>query len=111
MGILGAVTAQHNIDYITLSTDYVFDGTKSEGYHEKDICNPLNEYGTSKYQGECRALQENPDTIIVRTSWLYGGELDHKNFVNTMLSLAKTKKEITVVSDQFGCPTNCADLV
>lgn len=110
VGNLATIAAQEGIDFITLSTDYVFDGTKSEGYHEKDICNPLNEYGKSKYEGECRALQINPNTLIVRTSWLYGGWRDDKNFVNTMLSLAEKKTEITVIHDQFWFPTNCQDL-
>jgi len=112
VGNLATITAQEGIDFITLSTDYVFEGTQTiEWYTEKDVCNPLNEYGKSKYEGECRARQENPDTIIIRTSWLYGGWRDNKNFVNTMLSLAEKKNEIMVVNDQFWCPTNCVDLV
>lgn len=107
---LARVTAQENTYLITLSTDYVFDGKKSSGYLETDICHPINQYGQSKYEGECLALWANSHTIIVRTSWLYGGGKEHKNFVNTILKLSETKKKITIVNDQFGCPTSCADL-
>lgn len=107
---ISKITAQEVIDLITLSTDYVFDGAKLYWYTEGDICNPINVYGKSKYEGEIEAIKNNPDTIIVRTSWLYGGWREYKNFVNTMLSLAEKKKEITVVNDQFWCPTNCQDL-
>jgi dTDP-4-dehydrorhamnose reductase len=58
---------------MTISTDYVYDGEKREGYLESDPCRPINAYGMSKYLGEQLAQSENPDTIIIRTSWLYGG--------------------------------------
>ena len=70
----------------------------------------------SKYLGERLALQENPRTIIVRTSWLYGGNIYgsadgvFKNFVNTMLRLSETRNEIKVIDDQHGIPTSCVDL-
>ena len=90
-----------NIDFITISTDYVFDGRKPDGYNENDQCNPVNEYGMSKYLGEKLAIEENKNTIIVRTSWLYGGGREFKNFVNTMLKLSETRNELKVVNDQF----------
>lgn len=65
----------------------------------------------SKYLGEKLALQENPRTIIVRTGWLYGGKIGvHTNFVNTMLQLSETRREVTVVSDQYGIPTSSMDV-
>lgn len=107
---LAKVSAKMNIDFITISTDYVFDGTKSDGYDENDVCNPVNEYGMSKYLGEKLAMQENKNTIIVRTSWLYGGGHEFKNFVNTMLKLSDTRNKLKVVNDQFWTPTFTKDL-
>lgn len=98
------------IDFITISTDYVFDGNKIEGYDEYELCNPINQYGMSKYLWETLAMKENKNTIIVRTSWLYGWGLDFKNFVNTMLKLAQTRDELKVVNDQYGIPTYTIDL-
>ena len=116
---LSKATAVFGVVFITLSTDYVFDGLQKNGYLPTDLCNPLNNYGVSKYLWERLTKEENPDTIIVRTSWLYGGEVYdgnplkkwvHKNFVNTMLQLSETRAELRVVSDQFGAPTSCIDL-
>jgi dTDP-4-dehydrorhamnose reductase len=116
---LAKATSIFWVEFITISTDYVFDGKKSEGYLQSDECNPINTYGMSKYLGEKLALGENPRTIIVRTSWLYGGELYDgnpekkwvfKNFVNTMLRLSETRNELKIVDDQYGIPTSCVDL-
>ncbi|MDL1913672.1 MAG: dTDP-4-dehydrorhamnose reductase [Bergeyella sp.] len=91
-----------------ISTDYVFDGDTSIPYGEDDFTAPLGVYGRSKCAGEEYALGGNPKTIVIRTSWLYS-EFG-KNFVKTMLRLFDTKKELSVVSDQFGQPTNANDL-
>lgn len=123
---LAKISAKYNIDFITISTDYVFDGTKKEWYKEDDICNPINSYGMAKYLGEKLAKQENPDTVIIRTSWLYGwgkesiertnnnGDVEiiprYKNFVNTIINLWINKDEVKVVNDQFGAPTYTVDL-
>jgi dTDP-4-dehydrorhamnose reductase len=72
---LAKATSVFGVEFITISTDYVFDGNKSEWYLPTDECNPINIYGMSKYLGEKLALDENPRTIIVRTSWLYGWEV------------------------------------
>lgn len=98
---LAKIASEQNMDFITLSTDYVFDGTKEGGYSEDDICNPINEYGISKYLGEKLALEENGNSIVVRTSWLYGGGKEYKNFVNTMLKLSETRSELKIINDQF----------
>lgn len=113
---LARATSVFGTEFITISTDYVFDGEKSEGYLPFDECSPIGAYGMSKYLGEKLAMQENPRTIIVRTSWLYGGNIfgsnygAYKNFVNTMLRLSESKSELKVVSDQHGIPTSCMDL-
>ena len=108
---LAKITKIYNVDFITISTDYVFDGKKKDGYNECDIPNPINHYGRAKLLGEQWAKTENENTVIVRTSWLFGGNKNHKNFVNTMLRLAHEKKEISVVNDQFGLPTFTEDLL
>jgi len=93
---------------IYMSTDYVFDGLKKTPYLEIDPANPLNQYGKSKLEGERRALDLCPNSLVVRTSWLYGPH--GKNFVKTMMRLAVEQPELRVVADQRGCPTNAADL-
>jgi dTDP-4-dehydrorhamnose reductase len=81
------------------STDYVFDGKKTEPYVESDLPSPLSVYGRSKLDGE----HEIGDGWIVRTSWLFGWTGD--NFVRTMLELGRERDEVRVVDDQRGCPT------
>ncbi|MTI65562.1 MAG: dTDP-4-dehydrorhamnose reductase [Firmicutes bacterium] len=93
---------------VYISTDYVFDGTKGEGYIETDKTNPQSIYGKSKLAGENLIKETCKKHYIVRTSWLFGE--NGNNFVKTMLNLAKTKKELTVVNDQFGSPTYTLDL-
>lgn len=93
---------------VHVSTDYVFDGETNLDYSEDDWTSPIGIYGQSKLLGEEKALEENPSTIILRTSWLYS-EFG-KNFVKTMLNLFSTKEEIGVVADQYGQPTNANDL-
>jgi dTDP-4-dehydrorhamnose reductase len=90
-----------------ISSDYVFDGAKLSPYVEEDEPNPQSIYGLSKWIGEQFVLQMKKGTII-RTSWLYGH--GGKNFVNTMLQLAKQQKEVRVVHDQIGSPTYVNDL-
>jgi len=91
-----------------ISTDYVFDGTKRTPYEESDPPHPLNAYGWSKLEGERQALARCPDTLVVRTSWLYGPH--GKNFVRTILERAAREPELAVVADQQGSPTYAGDL-
>ncbi|MEW6326945.1 MAG: dTDP-4-dehydrorhamnose reductase [Thermodesulfobacteriota bacterium] len=92
---------------IQISTDYVFDGAKGAPYREEDTPNPINVYGQSKLKGEEYALKIK-GSLVIRTSWLYGR--NGPNFVDTILRLAKEKKSLTVVDDQFGSPTYTSDL-
>ncbi|MEW6350215.1 MAG: dTDP-4-dehydrorhamnose reductase [Thermodesulfobacteriota bacterium] len=94
---------------VHLSTDYVFNGTKSEPYREDDPMDPLGVYGKSKAQGEVLIRKALPgDHLIVRTQWLYG---EHgKNFVETILRLARQRDTLSVVNDQWGSPTHTVDL-
>ncbi len=93
---------------IHISTDYVFDGESNISYSEDNFTNPQGVYGASKLKGEELALENNPKTIVIRTSWLYSEF--NKNFVKTMLNLFTVKDELGIVSDQFGQPTNANDL-
>jgi dTDP-4-dehydrorhamnose reductase len=91
------------------STDYVFPGTKAEGYAEDDAAGPaVNVYGESKLAGEEAVKNSGCNFYLLRTAWLYGP--NGKNFVDTMLKLADTKPEISVVNDQHGSPTFTKDL-
>ena len=105
---LAEACAENNAQFIHVSTDYVFDGENNLAYTEEDFTNPLGVYGASKLAGDELALEVNPCSVILRTSWVYS-EFG-KNFVKTMLSLFATKEELSIVADQFGQPTNANDL-
>lgn len=99
---------KYNTVLIHISTDFVFDGTKSTPYTEDDLPNPISVYGASKWEGEKHIQSILPKHIIIRTSWLYSPY--GNNFVKTMLRLAETKSMLSVVDDQIGTPTNACDL-
>jgi dTDP-4-dehydrorhamnose reductase len=106
--IIAKNCATINCQLIHISTDYVFDGEKKVPYLPLDETSPLNIYGASKALGEKLAIENNSQSIIIRTSWVYATH--GKNFVKTMLKLMNERDEINVVADQIGCPTNAADL-
>ena len=105
---LAAVSKEKNILLLHISTDYVFDGTKSEAYSENDAVSPLGVYGISKWQGEETIRQTLPEHIILRVAWVFGEQ--GNNFVKTMLRLAKDRDELSVVADQFGRPSSSKDI-
>ena len=105
---LASICSEQGAVLIHISTDFVFDGQKTEPYKESDIPNPINVYGASKLKGEVEIQKTLKEHFIIRTSWLYS---EHgNNFMKTMLRLAETRDEISVVSDQIGVPTNANDL-
>ncbi len=105
---LAEACAMQDVPLIHISTDFVFDGTKSQPYTEEDPIGPLSVYGSSKAAGEAHVRERLDRHLIVRTSWLYG--VYGNNFVKTMLRLATERETLRVVDDQMGCPTCAADL-
>jgi len=96
------------VPMLYISTDFVFDGRKSEPYREDDEPNPLGHYGRSKMEGEKQVQELLSDFYIVRTSWLFGKH--GKNFISTILNKARNTGIIKVVNDQVGSPTYARDL-
>jgi dTDP-4-dehydrorhamnose reductase len=99
---------EHNAQLIHISTDYVFDGRHYRPYTEEDEASPRSIYGSSKLRGEAAALGYHPDTIVIRTSWLYSQF--GVNFVKRMRELMQEKPSLNVVFDQAGTPTYAVDL-
>jgi len=108
VGVLAAVCAANHCRFIHVSTDYVFDGNAKLPYKEDDPTDPQSVYGQTKLEGERQALLANPNTVIIRTSWVYSSF--GKNFVKTIIRLLQDKPLISVVQDQLGSPTYAADL-
>ena len=108
VGVLAAICKEYDTKFIHISTDYVFNGEATYPYTENFPTDPINVYGASKLEGERNAMQFNPDSIVIRTSWVYSSY--GKNFVKTMMRLMNEKDEIKVINDQVGSPTYAADL-
>ncbi|SHE83987.1 dTDP-4-dehydrorhamnose reductase [Dysgonomonas macrotermitis] len=105
---LGIAATNNQSKVIHVSTDYVFDGTGSRPYVETDPVCPKSVYGKSKQEGEAVLLETCPDSIVIRTAWLYS--IYGNNFVKTMIKLGQERDALNVVADQTGTPTNAADL-
>src|SRR5262249_35169276 len=93
---------------ITISTDYVFDGTKQGFYTQHDQPNPISVYGKSKLDGERRAQAAWARTIVIRSGYIFGN--GGKNFLSTLLSRAARKEPLRAISDMVGTPTYAPDL-
>ena len=102
-GHVAAAASEVGARIVQLSTDYVFDGSKREPWLESDAVAPLGVYGETKLAGERAVAGANANHAIVRTSWLFGA--GGRNFVDTMLNLGAQREEVSVVTDQVGCPT------
>jgi len=105
---IARVCAAKKTPLIHISTDYVFDGKKGTPYRETDPVSPIGVYGRSKAAGEAALRSVLNEHIILRTAWLYGSH--GRNFVKTILKLARENEVIRVVSDQYGSPTSAVDL-
>lgn len=105
---LGDAAEKHGAKVIHVSTDYVFDGTKTTPYVETDATSANSVYGQSKVKGEFALLNACSQSIIIRTAWLYS--IYGNNFVKTMMKLGAERDALNVVADQTGSPTNARDL-
>ncbi len=110
LGVRNVALACQRFDaaLLYISTDFVFDGEKGKPYVEFDLPNPLSIYARSKYYGELYVQKLLSKFYIVRTAWLYGE--NGKNFVDTIINLAKEKDHLEIVNDQTGSPTYTKDL-
>lgn len=108
VAVMAKWTQENNCKLIHISTDYVFDGIASKGLIETAETNPINVYGITKLAGEEVCMQQNPNAIILRTSWVYSSF--GNNFVKTMSKLMQERDSLNVVNDQIGSPTYAADL-
>ena len=108
VGYLAANCNKSGATFVHVSTDYVFDGNADSPYKEDYPVNPVNYYGLTKLHGEQEAMEKNPSSVIIRTSWVYS--FFGNNFVKTMLRLMNERDSLNVVGDQYGSPTYAADL-
>ena len=108
VGILAEQSSEIDCKIIHISTDYVFSGKGPRPYREDDRVNPQSVYGKTKLEGEILCQKLNPESLIIRTSWLYSAF--GNNFVKTMVRLGNERSDVGVIADQIGSPTNAADL-
>lgn len=114
-GEIAAVCAGEGVRYVHFSSDYVYPGLESDRlkfpqwYSESAVTDPMNTYGQSKLEGDLRAMEADPDALIVRVSWLCGHH--GHNFVKTVLRLAREKGEMRIVADQWGSPSFADNVV
>lgn len=104
---------KNNIPIIHISTDYVYGPSKKEAISENDLCNPINEYGKSKLEGEANIAKVSSRYLILRTSWVFSEYSN--NFVKKIIhQVCNNQKSIEVVTDQIGCPSSAkavADII
>jgi dTDP-4-dehydrorhamnose reductase len=105
---LALAAMKANAAFITISTDYVFDGEKEGFYTQRDQPRPISVYGSSKLEGERRAQQANARTIVVRSGYIFGPA--GRNFLSTIVSRAQRGEKLSAISDYWGTPTYGNDL-
>ena len=106
--VLADLAAKADLPLVHISTDYVFDGSKPTAYTEEDPVSPIGAYGRSKALGEAAVRAAAPRHLVLRPAWLYSDR--GRNFLTTILRLARERPELRVVADQRGSPTAAADL-
>jgi len=108
VGYLAKACVQADIPLVHISTDYVFDGSKTEAYVENDAVSPLGVYGETKLEGEVLVQETCKKYYIFRTSWVFSAH--GNNFVKTMLRLGAEREELGIVADQYGKPTSAQEI-
>jgi dTDP-4-dehydrorhamnose reductase len=108
VGVIAKFASERKIPFVHISTDYVFDGTSTIAYLEDDKINPQSVYGSSKALGEKEASENNPESYILRTAWVYGEY--GSNFPKVIAKKLRNNEELNVVNDQIGSPTWTFDL-
>lgn len=108
VGIIAEWTAKNDCKLIHISTDYVFDGNSKIPLKENANTNPINTYGKTKLAGELSCLKNNPEALIIRTSWLYSSF--GNNFVKAIIGLLEEGNPLSIIDDQIGSPTYAGDL-
>jgi dTDP-4-dehydrorhamnose reductase len=105
---LAVATRETNAAFVTISTDYVFDGTKDGFYTQEDQPNPLSVYARAKLEGEQRSQESNNRSIVVRTGFIFGS--GGKNFLSTVIARARRGEPLKAIIDAYGTPTYASDL-
>ena len=105
---LSIVAREIGADFVTYSTDFVFDGAKNSPYTEEDIPNPLSVYGKTKLEGERKVLTSYDRSFVIRTSWVFG--VANNNFNKQVMNWSKSKDILSIVDDQISSPTYSKDL-
>ena len=105
---LSIVASEIGADFVTYSTDFVFDGAKNSPYTEKDTPNPLSVYGKTKLEGERKVLASYDRCFVIRTSWVFG--VANNNFNKQVMNWSKSKDILSIVDDQISSPTYSKDL-
>lgn len=108
VGVLAKACKKYNCKMVHVSTDFIFDGMLARPLMEDDQPNPVSVYGASKLEGEKQLLENNSDSVLIRTSWVYSSF--GNNFVKTILRLCKERESLNVIYDQVGTPTYARDL-
>lgn len=105
---LAVATRETNAAFVTISTDYVFDGTKEGFYTQEDQPNPLSVYARAKLEGEQRSQEANNSSIVVRTGFIFG--IGGTNFLSTVIERARRGEHLKAITDAYGTPTYARDL-
>jgi dTDP-4-dehydrorhamnose reductase len=109
VGYLAKYCQKNKIKFLHISTDYIFDESSKPRNEDSDPKEgPQNQYGKSKLLGEKEAIKNNKGSYIIRVSWTFGP--NRKNFIDTMIALAKEKQELSIVTDEVGVPTYTKDV-
>lgn len=109
--IVAEAAARAGVPMLYLSTCVVFDGEKESPYVESDTPRPMSVYGDTKYRGELAVLERLPQTVVVRTGWLFGGFERDTKFIRTFYRQLMSGRPVRAASDRFGSPTYVPDLV